>query len=130
MIIEDRQLESIIWLSPAKHGQFWKVFVGDLLVLTTPELAKAEHTITQLRTSVVNALKKQIAELTGNLCRRCQKEWPKKRKTKQGLRVYHFDKDVGWQPCEADFIWLAIIRDTIEREHRPERLCDGMDQSL
>ena len=116
MLFDYQELERIIWLiPPSTYMREWRVRVGELVVFSTFNQKEAEALVKRLKDSVADALKAEIVGLTGIICPRCRTERPKKVKTDIGLRVYHYDNFLGWQPCDADFMWQALMRDKLER---------------
>lgn len=115
MMIEDKDLESIIWLKPPVYDSGWRVMVSGVPVFNTRYVEKAEEIANKFKDAIVRSVKEQIMELVGATCARCIDERPKLVKTVNGSRCYHKDRFLGWQPCDAEFIWLMMIRDAKER---------------
>lgn len=120
MIFNDKAFDALVWLTPARRGE-WKVYVGDnFLVMRTYNQALAEETVKNLKEAAIRGIKQAVVDLAPRMCELCRKgEKVRARKTVWGWYKYaHWSQHEGWQPCAAEDLWRVMIDDTKERKQK------------
>lgn len=124
-LIKDEAFEQLVWLHPKMKGELnWRVYVGeDTLVLATPHQRHALQVQQQLIDALKRSLKFQIMEIAKQNCSRCQKgDQVRRYRSRYGVRLMHYDKRIGWQVCDAERLWQALVADTVSEPPNDELL--------
>lgn len=106
-------LDTIIYLVPEKDT--YTVYIQSIPILKTNRLENAQSEIQDIKEAITRILKERILNAAPRICPRCKPGvYPKRYKTKHGVRILHQDPSMGWQPCEAETLFQALMEDTKE----------------
>ena len=114
-LAKDEAFEQLVWVHPKTAGdRYWRVYVGEgLLAYMSPRQQDALRIQARIIDALRRSLKFQVMELAKENCDRCKNgEEVKKYKSRYGLRLMHRDRRIGWQLCDAERLWQALISDT------------------
>lgn len=118
MLIGDEGLNAVVWVQPTDREE-WEVRVGDSLLIYRGSQEAALRIERKLKDGMMMALKQGILSLTKDFCKFCAKgQMPKRRRIKDAICILHYVPTLGWQSCEAEHIFIALMQDTKERTER------------
>lgn len=109
-IFDDSFLEDTVYVGPRL-----RVFIAGIPITRSLPVAEADAYARTIRNEVISMLKEKILDSAKLHCELCRKEKPRKRKTRYGLRILHYSKSLGWQPCEAESLYHLLMSDTTTR---------------